>query len=762
MPTEYEQYSEYLVSREELVRIADAIRNKNRTTASLHWPGEMVSAISNIGIGSEIVDWTGGGSVNVTPSKVLENTWYYNNQGVLSSGTIPMQVNGSIHYNKVLTPLDINTSGTQTNNFYNSGYYQPTHGYSFNTTSWTITPGSEDKIYQLFGESFNTQLNKPEGFVSTAFPQTITIKSAFTGASYSTTDIVCNPQSFTIQGNLNTSFSNGFYINSHKINLASSNGTSIVTPSVNQVILLGPNATYNFFPYAINIPTTDWTGGGSINITSSTVLQGTYFYNTSGNLSSGNIPIISSAIQYYVSPQDFSSNGQLISLYFPAGYYSNSHAYQLLTESQITIIPSSFEQEIIFFDSSTTYTKFPNKIIVTSNATPSIYDNINWIINRSIITSYSNSTLTKIDSGAFCQCSMLSYIDFPQCNTIGGQAFERCVRLTSVNFPSCTTIGTSVFKYCQNLTTASFPLCTQITLDTFVLCSKLNTINFPVCTTISTSAFLSCASLVSVNFPSCITIGAFAFEYCTELLTASFPVCTTINSSAFHRCAKLSTISFPACTTIGAYAFESCTSLKSVRFPLCTEIGSRAFYNCSSLSRAYLPKCSTFGSQTFYNCFSLSSVTFSSECLTIPYGAFRNCSMLSYIDLSHCTLISDYAFAGCISLSRYSFLDCEIVEYGAFSGCTSLSSIAILGGSSGYIASFAFLSCYNLLSITVAASEVTPLKNTNAFLSTPIAGYTLSTNGQLGSIYVHPLLVSAYKVAPNWSYYSQRITSIPS
>ena len=90
MPTEYEQYSEYLVSREELVRIADAIRNKNRTTASLHWPGEMVSAISNIGIGSEIVDWTGGGSVNVTPSKILENTWYYNNQGVLSSGTIPM------------------------------------------------------------------------------------------------------------------------------------------------------------------------------------------------------------------------------------------------------------------------------------------------------------------------------------------------------------------------------------------------------------------------------------------------------------------------------------------------------------------------------------------------------------------------------------------------------------------------------------------------------------------------------------------------
>jgi len=65
-----------------------------------------------------------------------------------------------------------------------------------------------------------------------------------------------------------------------------------------------------------------------------------------------------------------------------------------------------------------------------------------------------------------------------------------------------------------------------------------------------------------------------------------------------------------------------------------------------------------------------------------------------------------------------------------------------------------------LLSLYILLSSVCVLAKSNAFNSTPIAGYTTNTEGVYGSIYVPASLLSDYKAANNWSYFSSRFVGI--
>lgn len=49
--------------------------------------------------------------------------------------------------------------------------------------------------------------------------------------------------------------------------------------------------------------------------------------------------------------------------------------------------------------------------------------------------------------------------------------------------------------------------------------------------------------------------------------------------------------------------------------------------------------------------------------------------------------------------------------------------------------------------------------NSNAFSSTPIGGYRTYA-GQYGSIYVPTSMLTTYKTASNWSYFSSRFVGI--
>ena len=252
------------------------------------------------------------------------------------------------------------------------------------------------------------------------------------------------------------------------------------------------------------------------------------------------------------------------------------------------------------------------------------------------------------------------------------------------------------------------------------------------------------------------SIGNHAFDFCSSLTTVSFPVCTNIGSSAFYSCISLTSVSFPVCTSIGSWAFEYCSSLTSVSFPACTNIDLYAFGWCSSLTSISFPVCTSIGNSAFYSCTSLTSVNFP-KCTNIGSNAFAYCSSLTSVSFPVCTNISDYGFIRCTSLTSVSFPKCTSIGANAFAYCSSLTSASFTKCTS--IGSYAFNKCYNLISLYLTGSSLCTLSNSNAFTSTPIGGYSTSA-GRYGSIYVKSSLLTSYKNATNWTYFSSRFVGV--
>lgn len=136
------------------------------------------------------------------------------------------------------------------------------------------------------------------------------------------------------------------------------------------------------------------------------------------------------------------------------------------------------------------------------------------------------------------------------------------------------------------------------------------------------------------------------------------------------------------------------------------KIGVYAFYSFTSLTSVNFPACKQIDQSAFYHCINLSSVSF-------PV----------------CTTISSYAFYNCGSLKLASFPSCTRIY------------------------SYAFRDCHSLKSIYLTASTRCSLSNSNAFSGTDITSTT-------GSIYVPASLVSSYKTATNWAYFSNRIFGV--
>ena len=222
-----------------------------------------------------------------------------------------------------------------------------------------------------------------------------------------------------------------------------------------------------------------------------------------------------------------------------------------------------------------------------------------------------------------------------------------------------------------------------------------------------------------------------------------------VASSAFNGNGNIQTVNLPYATKVYNYAFYACTSLTQVNLPMCSILYSYAFYFCRSLTQVNIPVCSIISDYALGYCTSLSQVSLP-MCNTIMQAGFQNCSKLTQVDLPMCSYIDLNGFQSCYSLSQVSLPLCSIIGNNAFNYCSSLSQISLPVCS--IISNNAFGYCNSLSIITIGYSSVCSLEN-NAFTNTQITSST-------GSIYVPASLVDAYKVAKNWSVYSNRIFPI--
>ena len=185
---------------------------------------------------------------------------------------------------------------------------------------------------------------------------------------------------------------------------------------------------------------------------------------------------------------------------------------------------------------------------------------------------------------------------------------------------------------------------------------------------------------------------------------------THIGKAAFFSYTSLTTVNFPVVTDIGSFAFQNCTALRTVNIPAATRISNSAFNNCTALTTASFP--------------------------AVNY-------------------IGKYAFQSCSALTTVSFPVATRIDDGAFQRCTAFATVNFPVAS--YISNYAFQLCSALSSLYLTSPSVCTLNNSNAFASTPFAGYSDYFSGT-PYIYVPTSLVDAYKSATNWAYFSSYIT----
>lgn len=384
------------------------------------------------------------------------------------------------------------------------------------------------------------------------------------------------------------------------------------------------------------------------------------------------------------------------------------------------------------------------------------------------LTFAAGSQLESIGSNAFYM-SGLNTIKLPQSlKEIGDYAFQKSKNLVSVEFEGSDTeegsslrkIGSRAFSDCTALTSFSFPYCgkdeagvyNKITLGSsatsvhiFEGCKNLSYIYLSEAVTSISNLFVKCSGLETVvvaqgseNFkvsetqPIILNVNGTAIQFLFGRMTGVFEIpegVTEIGTYAFSGQADIKKVIIPkSMKTINANAFYNCTGLEEVEFAngcVVDTLGEAAFKGCSSLKKIVLPNgITSLPKQAFAGCSSLESVTLPEGLTTIGVEAFTWTASLKSIKLpSSLITIDNYGFAmsgletlvlpeGLTKLGTYTFeysaslkevtLPSTITSWGnqTFTNCTSLETVNFAPDSTT-IGQYLFIGCTSLESITL-------------------------------------------------------------
>jgi hypothetical protein len=226
------------------------------------------------------------------------------------------------------------------------------------------------------------------------------------------------------------------------------------------------------------------------------------------------------------------------------------------------------------------------------------------------------------------------------------------------------------------------------------------------------NVFAGCVQLSNliIDYENISSIPTACFQTCKALPSFNAPNCSIIYSNAFKSCTNLSMVSFPKVNNLKGSTFINC-GLESIELPLCSSAGYAEFQSCNSLTKADLPLI-----------------------LRLEMSFFESCTALMDVSIPSCSSLYSYAFKSCTSLSFLSLPALNNIYPSVFMNCTSLETLVL------------------------TSTTMVKLSNSNAFNNTPMNNSTYL--GYFGSIYVPSDLVDSYKASTNWTYLSDRITSI--
>lgn len=507
----------YLVDAQSLTDIADAIRSKGSTSASLSFPTGFINAIGNIS--GETVNWNEL-AAPIRSEKYIHDSVYIGTQEAFQQAmaldTLPMVPDTVSYSSSVSFPTS-------------------TFTYQISTASTAITVGAKSRKVIT-----GTTVGK-----NTMLPVT----AAFSVNSVSVSVFLNSSRSYIVY------LYNGSTANATitPVNASSKRTLTYKYASITMVSSIVPGYNpYSPFPDCVWFRDLDdstmWFSGSGIGTSSS-------FYGWSNISSTINAVYWSEASTIF--NECFKSFANLENIYNVENVQliSNS-AFDACSNLKTVNFPACTSIGSYAFQSCSSLTNISFPVCTTIGGSA--------FRNCQSLTSAIFPSCTSIGNKAFAVCKGLSVISFPMCNYLGGSAFTNCIALEEVNFSLISNILTEAFYDCTSLRSVSFPSCQTIGSSAFYMCSALTEVSFPNVIYISERAFLYCRSLTTAYFPKCYSIHSSAFRYCYLLSNTNFESCTHIYENAFEGCSALSTISLPLCSYIYQSAFLNCTSLISV------------------------------------------------------------------------------------------------------------------------------------------------------------------------------------------------------
>jgi len=394
------------------------------------------------------------------------------------------------------------------------------------------------------------------------------------------------------------------------------------------------------------------------------------------------------------------------------------------------------------------------------------------------------TSLESIGSRAFYSCSNLLSIDFPDGNalSIGEEAFMDCKKLDMVDdYLLLSSVGPYAFQHCNAITGG---------------------IRFTdTARTISDGAFGSCFKLTTIDIPNNIEyIGSYAFQWCTSLQSITLPENVDVGPyQVFEACKSITSINIPShWTEFGDGLFMYCSGLTSFEVPEnIVSLGDRCFLGCNNLASITLhDSLLNIREDCFKYCSSLGAITIPSKIKTIHHGTFYGCSSLSNIVLpeglvaivsrgsgagafEHCTSLESITLPSTLaSIGEYTFCSSGLISIeipnnvtylgkAAFEGCDHLTNCILPNKITNLSRGLFYGTIISTLTIPATVESIyTPLPTslTELYLL-PTTPPSLLENKCIPDndcpIYVPAASVEAYKSAPIWSNFADRIQAIP-